>query len=1398
MEPLQEMCMDANQMLNSDPLPFARNYQLDALEKALKENTIVFLDTGSGKTMIAIMLLRSYAHTIRKPSPSFAVFLVPTVVLVSQQAKAITMHTDLKVGMYWGEMGVDFWDAATWKKQQDDYEVLVMTPIILLNALRHRFLNLDDIKVMIYDECHNARGKHPYARLMTEFYHPAASKNSPLPRVFGMTASPIKSKGSKSEESYWKEIHELENLMNSKVYTCQSDTVLAEYITFATPKVKTYKTGAVPFAILENLERDLKKLKEEHMCSIDECDFPLSVVESARKRISRLHSDLLHCVDMLGIWAALKAAESIISETTSTSMWEQLDESSESAAKRFCLAAARVLSACLPPDALWSTRESKEAKLNAGYLTPKVFCLFDSLHEYRDSKDLRCIVFVERILTAIVLRTLLLDEFSKLYRWTTEHLAGHHPGMPLQSKKRQNKIVERFRQGTVNIIVATSILEEGLDVQSCNLVVRFDLPATICSFIQSRGRARMQNSDFIIMMASDDTSALKKVRKFLASGETMRKDVLSNASVPCEPLDLCKEVYYKVEATGAIVSLTSSIALLNFYCSRLPSDGYFKPRPRCVIDEVNGSCTMHLPKSCPIPRVIVQEDIKILKQLACLEACKQLHLVRALTDNLVPDILKDDDNEQEFGFDLKNSEHMLFLSPELIHYQSRDAETLYYYYMLELPETFYGDTPGFNFVLALRHKHNFDEEFVPLNLNNNGKELKISINYVGELTLNSEQVLICQKFQVALLRILLDRNIERLDKALAGFGKLGGFSRLDYLILPVVHSPKHNLTINWNSLRSVLRPYTCLGDKHVWCFCGMNDSHHVYTMSGWVCSCIMKNALVCTPHNGCIYYISGELHGLNSESSLEVQGGRETTYHEYYEKRHHIVLRLKGQTLLQGKHLNAMQNDLNKCRIQSCKGKRKSSVELPPELVRILLSPVSIDTISSFMHVPSVMHRIECLLLASNLKNMFLGHCPNHVIVPSVKVMEALTTKNCQESFHLESLETLGDSFLKYAVSQQLFKNHQNDHEGILSKRRERIICNKSLCKLGHERNIPGFIRDQPFDPKEWIVPGDNSEDYTLYEEILSPASKVYIRGKRTLKGKRIADVVEALIGVFFSEGGELLALSFMEWLGIKVDLVHVPYERVFSVRPERYLNVKYLEGFLKYSFNDPCLLLEALTHGSYMLPEIPRCYQRLEFIGDSVLDFLVTVHLYKKYPGLSPGMLTDLRSASVNNEGYAQSALKAELHKHLLHSSQELHRQLAITVSTFEQSSMNSTFGWDSEFTLPKVLGDVIESIAGAILVDSKYDTELVFRCMRPLLEPLVTPETVKLHPVRELNELCQKENYVIKKRRETGKFSVEVIANGVTYEHSSSVSDKKSAKKFACKWVLEKLKGEAERRKD
>lgn len=137
---------------------------------------------------------------------------------------------------------------------------------------------------------------------------------------------------------------------------------------------------------------------------------------------------------------------------------------------------------------------------------------------------------------------------------------------------------------------------------------------------------------------------------------------------------------------------------------------------------------------------------------------------------------------------------------------------------------------------------------------------------------------------------------------------------------------------------------------------------------------------------------------------------------------------------------------------------------------------------------------------------------------------------------------------------------------------------------------MQGFIRDAPFDPQTWIIPGVKSESFELNE--LDSQTRIYVSGTRKLKRKIVADVVEALIGAFLTTGGEKAALLFMDWVGIKVSFDIIPYERQFIIHPEKLVNVNFLESLLKYSFRDHSLLVEALTHGSYMLPEIPRCYQ--------------------------------------------------------------------------------------------------------------------------------------------------------------------------------------------------------------
>ncbi|KAM7525882.1 hypothetical protein LguiA_015784 [Lonicera macranthoides] len=1388
MEPV-EMEINGTKQVSPDHLPFARSYQLEALEKAIKQNTIVFLETGSGKTLIAIMLLRSYAYLLRKPSPYIAVFLVPTVVLVSQQAGVVQMHTDLKVGKYWGAMGVDFWDAATWKKEQDEYEVLVMTPKILLDALRHSFLKLEMIRVLIFDECHNAKGKHPYACIMKEFYHRLLATKYQPPRILGMTASLVKAKGSGFALDYWKQIRELENLMNSKIYTCVNESVLAEYMPSSTTKLKLYEDMDIPSTLSKGLMHALTSLREKYELSIERSTILETSAESAKLRLTKLFNNFEFCMKELGVWLAFKAAESLsCDDENDTFSWGKLDLCGETIARDFILDALKIFSSYLPSGPNWSIANDTEANVDAGYLTIKVICLIESLLEYRDLQDLRCIVFVERVITAIVLQTLLDELLLELTGWKTEYAAGSTCKLQSQSRKKQNKIVDEFRKGAVNIIVATSMLEEGLDVQSCNLVIRFDPSTTVCSFIQSRGRARMQDSVFLLLVKRGDNSTLAQVKNYLVSGDLMRQESLSHASIPCEPLDgdLSNEIFYRVETTGALATLSSSVSLIYFYCSRLPSDGYFKPSPRCHIDKESETCTLYLPKSCPLQSVTVQQNIKILKQFACLEACKQLHQIGALTDNLVPDIVVEEAGALKLERYL--DEQMIFAAPELISQSSSDYQTLYHCYLIELERKFEYDIPVQDIVLAVRTKFDVDDQSLAFDLEVDRGNMGVHIKYVGVVHLASEQVVLCQRFQLCIFRVLLDHNLNKLDDVLNAFSLRNGLSVFDYLLLPSTGSPQKSISIDWKCVCSFL------WDDPMNCSSPSCNGRLVKTKNCLTCLCMLENCLVSTPHNGRVYCTTGILYDLNGNSLLKLKDGEAITYKQYFLKKG-IDLLFEGEPLINGRHIFPVQNHLLRCRQQKAREPSNSSVELPPELCSIIMSPISVSTFFSFSFVPSIMHRIESLLIASNLKKIHADHCMQNVNIPTFKVLEAITTKRCQEKYHLESMETLGDSFLKYAASQQLFMMHQNHHEGLLSVKKEKIISNAALCKLGCDMKLAGFIRTEPFDPKSWIIPGDYSEKYELSEEFFYSTRKVYIRGRRQIKGKVVADVVEALIGAFLSSGGEVAAIQFMKWIGIKVGFTDVPYERKFSIHPEMHINIPHLESLLNYSFHDASLLVEALTHGSYMLPEIPRCYQRLEFLGDAVLDYLVTMHLYEKYPGLSPGLLTDLRSASVNNDCYAQSAVKVGLHKHILHASKELHGQIVNTVQNFNGSSVESTYGWECEINFPKVLGDIIESLAGAILVDSGYNKDIVFECIRPLLEPLITPQTVRLQPARELNDLCQKKNYIMKKpivscEKGVASITIEVDANGVIHKETCTATDKKMAKKLASKALLKALK--------
>nr|XP_027105514.1 endoribonuclease Dicer homolog 2-like isoform X2 [Coffea arabica] len=695
-----------------------------------------------------------------------------------------------------------------------------------------------------------------------------------------------------------------------------------------------------------------------------------------------------------------------------------------------------------------------------------------------------------------------------------------------------------------------------------------------------------------------------------------------------------------------------------------------------------------------------------------------------------------------------DEEHMQYVPSELVGCPGNESETLYHCYQIALQPDFSCNTMPHDILLATRARLEFDDETLNFELDVPRGSLKIRMKYVRRIKLASEEVVLCQKFQVTLLRLLLDHNQNKLKEALSGLNRNSQRDVFDYLLIPST-SPHENPSIDWKC-----------------------------------------NSLVVTPHDGFMYCTTGILDDPNSRKR---RGS--ITYKPNFAKRHGITLRFEGEPFLCGQRLFKVQNCLLGCRNQETKGSRKASVELPPELCKVIMSPISIGSVSSFAYAPSIIQRIESFLTAGNLKRMLMDDCKLNDMIPTIKVLEAITTKNCRENFHLTSLATIGDSFLKYATSQQLFKTHQNHNNGLLTEERTKIVSNLALCKLGCDKKISGFIRNECFDPKTWIIPGDNSQTYTLRKEVLSTRIIVYAREKRTIKNKTVADVIEALIGVFICTTSERAALAFMKWMGFEVDFVYVQYKRPVAANPEKLVDLRFFKSLLnQYSFRDASLLVEALTHGSYVRPESPTSYEHLEFLGDAVLDYLITKHFHNEHPNLSSGLLTDLRSASVNNDCCARTAIRAGLHKHILHDSQDLQRRILAIAENFEQSSRDSTFGWESEPVI-KILADIIKSLAGAIYVDSGYDKGVVFQSIKPLLEPLPTPETLKLQPVRELEEFCAKQHFDMNKSvtYENGEVSVklEVHANGATHICQESAANKDAAEKKASLAMLEMLKG-------
>jgi len=127
--------------------------------------------------------------------------------------------------------------------------------------------------------------------------------------------------------------------------------------------------------------------------------------------------------------------------------------------------------------------------------------------QLEENSDSKILVFVRMRKTAQALAKFLRD-IAKIQN--CDYVVGHAPLNGMNSN-HQRSVVENFKNGNIKVIIATSVLEEGIDVPQCQLVLSFDSVTCLRAYIQVKGRARAKNSRYIIFIEKGTRSKVDQI-----------------------------------------------------------------------------------------------------------------------------------------------------------------------------------------------------------------------------------------------------------------------------------------------------------------------------------------------------------------------------------------------------------------------------------------------------------------------------------------------------------------------------------------------------------------------------------------------------------------------------------------------------------------------------------------------------------------------------------------------------------------------------------------------------------------------------------------------------------------------------------------------------------------------
>ncbi|XP_053658601.1 endoribonuclease Dicer [Anopheles marshallii] len=645
-----------------------RNYQTQMKEICLAKNTIIYLPTGSGKTFIALLVMKEISYQLRntiEEGGKRTFFLANTVALAKQQAQFFVRHIPFNVKLYTSEVNVDAWKSDRWHTEFTEGQIIVSTSQILLDVLRHGYMSPSNINLIVFDECHRAVGQHPMHAIMKEIVAAPAKER---PRVLGLSGT-LLFKELKLPTLVPEELERLENTFNATIATVANYEEYATVASFSTnpnEQVVTYRKSTVHLTpvfvdIHLRMKTFLEWLESIYLPEYS-TQSPHTLQKSVSKPIKEVRKALNEFTNQMGELGIYPGSLAILAVIV------QLEVSKRQA---LCNKARQVYRAAIAfcdmvrHDLVEAMSGFDVVQQIMNFSSDQTIKLLKFLEmSYRTSEDEKkqTIVFVTRRFTAKVLYHLIKIYFEARMKTPTEEqivkpnfIVGNNAALEESIEsilicKEDRRVLDNFRKHKINVLCATNVLEEGIDLQICSMVVMFDQPKTYTSFMQSKGRARMKTSTYLLMTPQEDYAAFTMRMKLYRAIEARLKDELIGKTINRpEPLitdveqelldDLIPPFYTPI---GAKLDVLSSIQLLNRYCMSMPRDLFTTTNVTWDRHD-NASKSITVSVKLPLQSTVREpiygqpmSNVKLAKQSAAFNACKRLYEAGELNMNLLP------------------------------------------------------------------------------------------------------------------------------------------------------------------------------------------------------------------------------------------------------------------------------------------------------------------------------------------------------------------------------------------------------------------------------------------------------------------------------------------------------------------------------------------------------------------------------------------------------------------------------------------------------------------------------------------------------------------------------------------------------------------------------------------